>query len=95
MVVKRSMKVDPPSRLQALIGQGKSILVPMTSSLYVPGTLKNAGKVLVDVGTGYYIEKARSDYSDLLILCSQVVMPSNSTAQRLSFWIKTWTNWRK
>ena len=32
----------------------------MTSSLYVPGTLKNAGKVLVDVGTGYYIEKVVS-----------------------------------
>jgi prefoldin subunit 5 len=28
--------------------------------LYVPGTLKNAGKVLVDVGTGYYIEKVVS-----------------------------------
>jgi prefoldin alpha subunit len=30
--------------------------------LYVPGKLKNAGKVLVDVGTGYYIEKV----SDLI-----------------------------
>jgi prefoldin alpha subunit len=33
--------------------------VPLTPSLYVPGTLKDAGKVLVDVGTGYYIEKAQ------------------------------------
>jgi len=40
-----------------LTAVGKSILVPLTSSLYVPGKLKNAGKVLVDVGTGYYIEK--------------------------------------
>jgi prefoldin alpha subunit len=31
--------------------------VPLTSSLYVSGKLKNAGKVLVDIGTGYYIEK--------------------------------------
>ena len=38
---------------------GKPILVPLTSSLYVSGKLKNAGKVLVDIGTGYYIEKVR------------------------------------
>lgn len=43
-----------------LTEQARSILVPLTSSLYVPGTLKNAGKVLVDVGTGYYIEKVKS-----------------------------------
>jgi len=41
--------------------EGRSILVPLTSSLYVPGTLKSAGKVLVDVGTGYYIEKSSDD----------------------------------
>ena len=29
----------------------------MTSSLYVPGTLADPGKVIVDVGTGFYIEK--------------------------------------
>lgn len=34
--------------------------MPLTPSLYVPGNLKNAGKVLVDVGTGYYIEKVPS-----------------------------------
>jgi prefoldin alpha subunit len=30
--------------------------VPLTASLYVPGTLDDAEKVLVDVGTGYFIE---------------------------------------
>jgi prefoldin alpha subunit len=56
--VKKSMKVVAQSTSK-LIRQGRSILVPLTSSLYVPGTLKNAGKVLVDVGTGYYIEKVQ------------------------------------
>ncbi|KAL6640912.1 hypothetical protein ACP70R_019093 [Stipagrostis hirtigluma subsp. patula] len=37
--------------------QGKKILVPLTASLYVPGSLDDAEKVLVDVGTGYFIEK--------------------------------------
>ncbi|EPS32261.1 hypothetical protein POX_d05575 [Penicillium oxalicum] len=33
------------------------ILVPLTSSLYVKGRLTDREKVLVDVGTGFYIEK--------------------------------------
>ncbi|XP_051187491.1 prefoldin subunit 5 [Lolium perenne] len=36
---------------------GKKLLVPLTASLYVPGMLDDAEKVLVDVGTGYFIEK--------------------------------------
>ncbi|KAI9928830.1 hypothetical protein ASPWEDRAFT_49035 [Aspergillus wentii DTO 134E9] len=33
------------------------ILVPLTSSLYVKGKLADREKVLVDVGTGFYVEK--------------------------------------
>ena len=36
---------------------GHSIMVPLTSSLYVSGSIQNTEKVLVDVGTGYYIEQ--------------------------------------
>lgn len=32
------------------------MLVPLTASLYASGTLANTNTVLVDVGTGYYIE---------------------------------------
>lgn len=35
------------------------ILVPLTSSLYVKGRLTDREKVLVDVGTGFYVEKVR------------------------------------
>lgn len=35
---------------------GKKMLVPVTALLYVPGTLDDAQKVLVDVGTRYFIE---------------------------------------
>ncbi|XP_040196620.1 prefoldin subunit 5 [Rana temporaria] len=41
--------------------EGKQILVPLTSSMYVPGTLSNVSNVLVDVGTGYYVEKTAED----------------------------------
>ncbi|UZJ53402.1 hypothetical protein CBS101457_002722 [Exobasidium rhododendri] len=40
---------------------GKEILVPLTSSLYVPGTIADANRVIVDVGTGYYVEKSTED----------------------------------
>jgi prefoldin alpha subunit len=33
--------------------------VPLTASLYVPGKLADTEKVLVDVGTGFYVEKKR------------------------------------
>ena len=34
------------------------MLVPVTSSLYVPGETTPLETVMVDVGTGYYIEKS-------------------------------------
>ncbi|XP_042380338.1 uncharacterized protein LOC121972768 [Zingiber officinale] len=36
--------------------KGKKTLVPLTASLYVSGTLDDSEKILVDVGTGYFIE---------------------------------------
>ncbi|OQO11990.1 hypothetical protein B0A48_02629 [Cryoendolithus antarcticus] len=39
----------------------KSLLVPLTSSLYVPGSLASTSHVLVDVGTGFFVEKSTSD----------------------------------
>ncbi|KAK3014744.1 hypothetical protein RJ639_009899 [Escallonia herrerae] len=44
--------------------QGKKMLVPLTASLYVPGVLDDAEKVLVDVGTGYFIEKTMVEGKD-------------------------------
>lgn len=35
------------------------ILIPLTSSLYVPGKLTDLENVVVDVGTGYYVQKVR------------------------------------
>ncbi|KAL9063404.1 MAG: hypothetical protein Q9161_009474, partial [Pseudevernia consocians] len=47
--------------------EGTPILVPLTPSLYVPGKLASTDVVLVDVGTGFYVEKtpqaAREFYS--------------------------------
>ena len=43
----------------AVRNPGKDILVPLTTSLYVPGKLASTELVLVDVGTGFYVEKVR------------------------------------
>ena len=44
--------------------EGKDVLVPLTGSMYVPGKLTNPGKVVVDIGTGYYVEKNSKDAQD-------------------------------
>uniref|UniRef100_A0A7N9DAY9 Prefoldin subunit 5 n=1 Tax=Macaca fascicularis TaxID=9541 RepID=A0A7N9DAY9_MACFA len=43
---------------------GKELLVPLTSSMYVPGKLHDVEHVLIDVGTGYYVEKTAEDAKD-------------------------------
>ncbi|KXZ52719.1 hypothetical protein GPECTOR_8g113 [Gonium pectorale] len=37
---------------------GQPIMMPLTSSLYVSGEVADVEKVLVDIGTGYYVEMA-------------------------------------
>ncbi|XP_072032861.1 prefoldin subunit 5-like [Amphiura filiformis] len=45
---------------------GKQILVPLTSSLYVPGNLSDVNSVLIDIGTGYYVEKTLPQAKDYM-----------------------------
>ncbi|OCT92991.1 hypothetical protein XELAEV_18016057mg [Xenopus laevis] len=44
--------------------EGKQLLVPLTSSMYVPGTLNDVSTIMIDVGTGYYVEKTVKDAKD-------------------------------
>ncbi|XP_012549706.1 prefoldin subunit 5 [Bombyx mandarina] len=37
--------------------KGKPMLVPLTSSMYVPGTIADVENVIIDIGTGYYAKK--------------------------------------
>ncbi|KAI9829805.1 MAG: subunit of tubulin prefoldin [Phylliscum demangeonii] len=39
----------------------KEVLIPLTTSLYVPAQLASPETVIVDVGTGYYVEKTTPD----------------------------------
>ncbi|KAI9655074.1 MAG: subunit of tubulin prefoldin [Trizodia sp. TS-e1964] len=43
---------------------GKIILLPLTTSLYVPGKIVDTEHVIVDIGTGFYAEKTTKDATD-------------------------------
>ena len=42
----------------------RPLLVPLTSSLYVPGRLTSSTHVLIDIGTGFFVEKSTEDATD-------------------------------
>jgi prefoldin alpha subunit len=42
------------------------MLVPLTNSLYVPGSIANVESLLVDLGTGYFIEKSQEQTQQFL-----------------------------
>ncbi|PSR91941.1 prefoldin subunit [Coniella lustricola] len=44
-------------KVQGTTADKKEILVPLTNSLYVKGNISRPDRVLVDVGTGFYVEK--------------------------------------
>ncbi|QLG71692.1 hypothetical protein HG535_0C00410 [Zygotorulaspora mrakii] len=41
--------------------QDQKILVPASASLYIPGKIVDNHKFMVDVGTGYYVDKTSED----------------------------------
>lgn len=50
--------------------------IPLTASLYVPGHISDAEKVIVDIGTGYYVEKVRTNTYSLLKMRSASIRTS-------------------
>ena len=36
---------------------GKEVMVPLTQSMYVPGNIASCDEVMVDIGTGYFVQK--------------------------------------
>lgn len=46
--------------------EGKEVMVPLTESVYVPGKIRDPSKLLVEVGTGFYVEKTSKDTTSFL-----------------------------
>ena len=45
-------------------GTDKEVMVPLTSSLYVPGVIEDTNKVMVEVGASYFIEQSNQSAQD-------------------------------
>lgn len=46
--------------------EGTEVMVPLTASLYVPGKLCETNKLMVELGTGFFVEKSVKDTSSFL-----------------------------
>ena len=58
------------------------MLVPLTSSLYVPGETAALENVLVDVGTGYFIEKSLPEAQSFLDRKIALIKGQGATVQQ-------------
>ena len=43
--------------------EGKHVMVPLTGSLYVPARIKDANKLMVELGTGFFVDMTAKDTS--------------------------------
>lgn len=53
--------VEALAELKKPENANKDVFVPLTSSLYIPGKLSDVQNVLVDIGTGFYVERPLAD----------------------------------
>eukprot|EP01112_Ceratiomyxa_fruticulosa_P006463 TRINITY_DN1726_c0_g1_i2.p1 TRINITY_DN1726_c0_g1~~TRINITY_DN1726_c0_g1_i2.p1 ORF type:complete len:171 (+),score=43.24 TRINITY_DN1726_c0_g1_i2:161-673(+) len=61
---------------------GKPILVPLTSSLYVPGKVGDSNHVLVDVGTGYVVRKTLPEANEFADRKVKMIQENMSKVQQ-------------
>jgi prefoldin alpha subunit len=46
--------------------EGKEVMVPLTESVYAPGKIRDPNRLLVEIGTGFFVEKSSKDTSGFL-----------------------------
>jgi prefoldin alpha subunit len=62
----------------------REILVPMTSSLYVPGRIgSNCDQVMLDIGTGYFVQTTARGAADFFERKIQFLIKSTDQLQSL------------
>lgn len=60
------------------------MLVPLTNSLYVPGRIESVEGLLVDVGTGYFIEKSSAQAQEFLSRKIQMIAAKVQDLERVA-----------
>jgi prefoldin alpha subunit len=63
--------------------EGKDTFIPLTSSLYVPGNLKNVNKFKVDIGAGFFAEKTRDEAIDYYTRKIQKLLENSEQLKKL------------
>lgn len=63
--------------------EGKQVMVPLTSSIYVPAKLKEPNKLLVELGTGYYCEKSAKETAAFLGRKLKIVDANSENATKV------------
>jgi prefoldin alpha subunit len=58
--------ISPPSCVRTPFPAGEDILVPLTSSLYVPGRIVKDAEMIVDIGAGYLVGRSPADAKEIL-----------------------------
>jgi prefoldin alpha subunit len=67
------------SSSSSLSYEGKPVMIPLTESVYVPGTIKEPNNLLVDIGTGFYVEKTSQQTNEFLARKLQLVNANSET----------------
>ncbi|KAK8807390.1 hypothetical protein WA158_004149 [Blastocystis sp. Blastoise] len=63
--------------------QDHEIMIPLTTSVYVPGKIEDIDHCLVGVGTGYFVEKTIPEASDFFTRKIEMVQKNESTVEKL------------
>lgn len=87
--------------------EGTAMMVPLTDSLYAPGKLGSTQKVLLDIGTGYFVEvrgcvravrrrgEASPNAHRPLARSSRLRTAWTSAGARSTCCARTWTSWAR
>lgn len=62
---------------------GKDVLVPLSQSLYARGQMEASEKAIIDIGTGYFVEKVWRGGEECLFAQSQCLCPHRRPARAL------------
>ena len=63
--------------------KGKEVMVPLTSSLFVPGRMDDNNHVLIEVGAGYFIEKNTKQAHEYCERKSKVLQESGNKVNEI------------
>ncbi|KAL0486732.1 prefoldin subunit 5 [Acrasis kona] len=62
---------------------GRTVLAPLTSSLYVPAEIEDVNNVLVDIGTGYFVKRVSPPFPQAQSIMQRKIKELKDTVEKL------------